>query len=137
MDKLNIPTLKEYSQLPLNEFDLLRYSIYVLDKEWNYRFVNRFAKENLGPKGLDLIEKNMWVEFPELAVDVAFNKLKANAESGISSNLVTTSPVTGQRLNIIGHSLNDCFLFFSTILPNKADLLNELRHEMSRTNGKG
>jgi PAS domain S-box-containing protein len=37
-----------------------------LDREWNYTYLNRRARELLAPKG-DLVGKNLWREFPEVA----------------------------------------------------------------------
>jgi PAS domain S-box-containing protein len=38
-----------------------------IDRNWNYSFLNRRAKELLSPKG-DLIGKNLWEEFPDAAL---------------------------------------------------------------------
>jgi PAS domain S-box-containing protein len=37
-----------------------------IDRDWNFSFLNRRAKELLNPKG-ELIGKNLWEEFPEAA----------------------------------------------------------------------
>ena len=132
MDKFNLEGRTKYDQLPLQAFELWRASIYVLDKNWNCLFVNTFAKQITRGEERDFIGKNIWVKFPALTADPGFSILKKNMEAGLPTNLTTSSPITGHRINIIGHALSDCYLFFSTIIPNKAELLNELRNEMSK-----
>ena len=41
-------------------------SVASIDRNWNYSFLNRRAKELLSPKG-DLLDKNLWEAFPEAA----------------------------------------------------------------------
>jgi hypothetical protein len=134
MDKLRFTHYTEFAELPLDHFNELNFSVYVLDKNWNYLFVNRFVKKNLGDKATDLIGKNMWEEFKELATDPSFILLKRNTEKGLDTNFITTSPVNSQRLNVIGHPLKDCYLFSASILPKKEDLIDELRNELTRKN---
>ena len=94
MDKFNFLGFKQYSDLPLEHFDEVKFSVYVLDKDWNYLFVNKFVKESLGAKGKGLRGKNMWEKFPELVYDSAFSLMKTNTEKGVSTNAITTSPIT-------------------------------------------
>jgi hypothetical protein len=132
VEKFNPAEFITYSELPLNQFDDKKLSIYVLDKEWNYLYVNDFVRKNLDGRSKDMLGNNMWKAFPELSIDSAFAKLKTETEQGRNTDLVTTSPLTGQRLNIKGFVLSDCFLFFATVLPDKSELLNELRSEMRK-----
>lgn len=133
MDKLNISREKELADLDFTEFNQLKYSVYVLDFNWNYIFVNDFVKQNLGTKGESLQGKNMWKTFTELAEDFSFLQLKQDAEKGKEVNFITTSPLTSQRLHVKGYSLKDCYFFYSSILPNKDELMNELRSSMMKT----
>ena len=103
-----------------------------MDFHWNYLFVNDFAKNNLGERGNDLIGHNMWETFEELTNDASFQLLKRNAEKGIASNMIVTSPVNGKRINIAGYTLTDCYYFSVSILPDKDDLIDELRHELEK-----
>lgn len=105
-----------------------------MDFTWNYLFVNAFAQNNLGERGRNLVGQNMWEVFVELTTDPSFLTLRKNSESGIRSNIITTSPVTRQRLNITGFPLEDCYYFTSSILPDKENLIDELRHELSKKN---
>ena len=132
MLKFNTSRFGQFSDLTLEHFNSLKFSVYVLDFNWNYLFVNDFVKQNLVEKAEDLVGKNMWAEFPELAVDPSFILLKKNTEKGLDTNIVTTSPINSQRLNIVGKPLKDCYFFFSTILPNKDELINELRGQLEK-----
>lgn len=130
MDKLHIPRDISYTELDLGEFNKLKYGIYLIDFNWNYIFVNDFVRANLGERGQGLAGKNMWATFTELAEDFTFTQLKQDAEKGLPVNFITTSPITRQRVSVKGYSLKDCYLFYSSILPQKEDLLNELRNSM-------
>jgi hypothetical protein len=132
MHKFSIVKYKKFSELPFHEFDNLKFSVYIIDFQWNYLFVNDFVRKNLGARGEGLVRSNMWTAFPELAKDSVFMLLKSNMEKGITTNLVTTSPLNGKRLNISGYVLDDCYYFSSSILPDKDDLLNEIRNELKR-----
>jgi len=133
MNHLDISKYSYFSELPLEQFNNYKISVYVIDKNWNYLFVNDFVKKNLGQRSEDIIGKNMWQEFKELAIDPSFLLLKKNTEKGLNTNLITTSPINSQRLNIIGNPLKDCYFFSSSILPKKEDLIDELRHELRNT----
>lgn len=127
MYKFPISAYKNFSELPLDEFNRFNFSIYLIDFKWNYLFVNDFVKKNLGEQAHNLIGKNMWEVFEKLAHDSAFLSLKRNMENRVATNIITTSPLNMQRLNIIGYALEDCYFFSSTILPDKEVLLNEIR----------
>lgn len=130
MNKFNVSSYSKFSDLPLDDFNKLKYSVYALDFNWNYLFVNDFVKKNLGARANNLAGKNMWQEFEELATDPAFALMRKNAEKGYKINIVTTSPINSQRLNIVGHALEDCWLFSASILPDKDELIDELRNEL-------
>jgi hypothetical protein len=133
MHKFPITGYKIFSELPLDEFNTLKFSVYIIDFNWNYLFVNDFVKKNLGKRADGIVGKNMWEEFKELAHDSAFRSLKANMDRRIPSNFITTSPLTGQRLNVVGYPLDDCFFFSSSILPDKDVLIAELRDVLPKS----
>ncbi len=130
MHKFPIANYQRFSQLPLEKFDQFNFSVYILDLEWNYLFVNKFAAERLGVQASDLVGQNMWKRFPELATDINFQNLRQNLENNVAVNFRTVSPVTLQRLNISGMKLEDCYYCTSSLIPNREDLLNELRQEL-------
>ena len=133
MQKLDISREKGLAELDLESFNKLRFGVYVIDFDWNYIFVNDFVRTNLGEQASDLKGKNMWKTFTALAEDFAFVQLKHDAEKGKVVDFITTSPITRQRMNIRGYSIKDCYLFYSSILPNKDELMNELRDSMLKT----
>jgi hypothetical protein len=132
MHKFPITEYKKFSELPFEKFNTLKFSVYIIDFNWNYLFVNDFVKQNLGDRASNLIGKNMWEEFKVLAADPSFQLLKKNTERGVSSNIIVTSPIDGKRLNITGYSLQDCYYFSSSILPDKDNLIDELRNELGK-----
>ena len=121
-----------YADLPLDVFNTQNISVYVLDFNWNYLFVNDFTTKNLGSRGMGLVGKNMWLTFPVLGADTVFNQLKDKTEKGLETNFITISPLTSQRINIAGRPLADCYLFSMSILPTKDDLMNDLRGQLNR-----
>ena len=134
MNRLEFSAGSAFADLPLEHFNSLKFSVYILDYEWNYLFVNDFVKQNLDKTSEEFIGKNMWDLFAELSADPSFMQLKNNTEKGLVSNFITISPLTSQRLNIMGYPLVDCFFFTSSILPKKEDLINELREALLKNN---
>jgi hypothetical protein len=132
MHKFPITEYHRFDELPLTRLNELNFSIYILDFNWNYMFVNEFVKKNLGSRAENLVGKNMWTVFPELAADPSFQQMKRNAEKRVLTNVTVISPINSQRINIIGYPLDDCFYFSSSILPDKNDLLQELRNELGK-----
>jgi PAS domain-containing protein len=130
MHKFPIAKYQRFEQLPLDEFDRLNFAVYILDFDWNYLFVNKVACERLGVEQPDLIGENMWKRFPALNSDINFQKLRQNLENNVAVNFRTVSPLTALRLNISGLALEDCYYCTSSVLPNREDLLNELRKEL-------
>lgn len=132
MHKFPIYEYKAFYELPLDKFDTFKFSVYILDFQWNYLFINDFVKNNLGERANDLIGKSMWLTFPELASDPVFAQIREKMERRIAVNVETNSPLTSKRLHITGYALEDCYFFTSSILPDKEELLNEIRMQLSK-----
>lgn len=132
MYKFPITEYSRFSELPFDRLNNLNFSVYILDKQWNYLFINDAVKKNLGEKAQNLIGKNMWETFPELLPHPAFQQLRKNTENGLKTNLVTTSPINMQRINVVGYPMEDCTYFSRSVLPDKEDLINELRGELNK-----
>lgn len=132
MNKLFFSGSTVFKELPFDYFDRLGFSVYVLDHNWCYLYVNEFVEKNLGKPASSLIGKNMWELYPELQTDPSFNQLRNNSEKGVMSNFITISPVTAQRLNVTGQPLHDCYFFTASVLPKKEDLIDELRGALPR-----
>jgi len=133
MQKLDIPQNARFEELKLEEFNALKYAVYVIDDRWNYLFINDYAASNLGARGNDLVGKNIWSQFEELRTDPAFIRMKSDIEKGLPVNITTTSPITNHRLNIVGYPLQDCYFFYASRLPKKDELLNELRTVLEKS----
>jgi hypothetical protein len=84
MHKFSITNYKKFSELPLDQFNTLKFSVYIIDFNWNYLFVNDFVKTNLGERGEGLVGKNIWTEFKQLASDPVFNRLRSNMDQRIN-----------------------------------------------------
>src|SRR5687768_4911095 len=107
MHKIPIDDYSRFQELPFKLFHEQRFGIYILDFEWNYLFVNSFACENLNLEAKDLIGNNMWQIFPAYKDDPIFAKMRKDVESGRAVDVITVSPVTHQRVNILSHKLGD------------------------------
>ena len=136
MNKYDISGYSKLSELPLDEFETMKFTIYVLDKFWNYIYLNFHGENILNCDREDLIGKNMWEHFGALSIDPTFIDLRKKSELGLNTNYLTISPLNSKKLNILGYPLSDCYLFFVSILPNKDDLINELRNEITKTKKK-
>ena len=132
MYKFPITQYSHFAELPLDELNRLKFPVYILDFNWNYLFINKAVEEHLGHRAENLIGRNMWESFPELGVDPAYKALKKNIEKGVVPRIETVSPVTAKRLSITGYALNDCYYFAASVLPDKKNLIDELRNELIR-----
>ena len=132
MHKFPIYEYKTFAELPLDRFNSFRFSVYLLDFKWNFLFLNSFARATQGERANDLIGKNMWTVFPELATDPAFINMKERIERRITCKFETMSPVTRRRVSITAYPLEDCYYFTSSILPDKDELLNEIRSQLKK-----
>ncbi len=130
MHKFPITEYKRFSELPLDKFNTLKFSVYILDFDWNYLFVNEFAKSLLGKRGEELVGKNMWEVFDELQHDPSFKEMRIKMEKRVTTNIIVVSPIHGRRQNITGYALEDCLYFSSSILPDKENLIEELRQQL-------
>jgi hypothetical protein len=128
--KFDVTKYSTFRQLPLQKFNSFNFGVYLLDKDWNYLFVNEFVVKNLGSRGEGLVGKNIWTHFKELASHPAFIKMKEDCERGFPCNFITTSPLTGQRLNVTGQPLSDCYYFSASVLPTKEEIISDLRKQL-------
>ncbi|MFD2163649.1 PAS domain-containing protein [Paradesertivirga mongoliensis] len=136
MHKFPIFNYSKFKELPLEQMDALRFSIYVLDFNWNYLFVNAFACNMIKRSREELLGKNMWEVFPVLEKDPSYMLMRKNAQNGHMSDISTVSPVTRQRVNIKDYRLEDCYYFSVSVLPNKESLMDELRDQLEKTKAK-
>lgn len=129
MYKFPISSYKRYAELPLNELDSQRFAIYIIDFNWNYLFVNTFACQTINKSKDDLIGKSL---FAGVELDPEYSLFLKKVEQGLVSNIITISPVTKKRVSVTGYPLEDCYYFAVSMLPDKQDLMNELRSELGK-----
>ncbi len=134
MYKFPITNYREFSDLPLDTLDRLRFSVYILDFEWKFLFLNDFARTYLNKDKKDLVGEVIWDAYPTLLNLPAFRQLKKSAENGAVIRVQTLSPLTSKRLSLTNYKLDDCYYLAASILPDKAQLLDELRDELTRRN---
>jgi len=115
----------------------LKFSVYILDFNWNFLFINQFVHNNLGKRAENAIGSNLWTTLPEIASDPIFKIMKKSIENGAVVNHTTISPINNQRVSVVGYALEDCYYFTSSILPNKQTLIDDLRSELSKKNRSG
>jgi hypothetical protein len=134
MHKFPITEYKRFEELPLDQLNDLKFSVYLVDFGWNFLFINNFAYKNHGKRVENSVGANLWTTFPELWNNPIFQIMKKNIEKGIVVNQITVSPINAQRVNIVGYALEDCYYFSSSVLPDKRDLIQELRDQLDKKN---
>jgi hypothetical protein len=122
-----ITDYRRFTDLPLDKLRPTRYKVYILDLNWNYLFVNDAVVRDLPDRRTDLIGMNMWEVFNELRRDPTFQQIRVDIEHQKAVDVTTTSPITRKRLRIFGWPMEDCYVFSVNMLPDKFELLNELR----------
>lgn len=132
MHKFPIFNYSKLDELPFADLNEQKFSVYIVDFNWNYIFVNEFACNMLHKTQEELHGRNMWQVYAELQNDASFAQLRRNTEENIISNITTVSPVTGERISITSYPLQDCYYFSVSILPKKDNLLNELRKQLKK-----
>jgi hypothetical protein len=118
-----------FAEIPLDQLEMLGSAICIVDFNWNCLFFNKFAYKRVNITE-EMIGKNVWSVFPVHAIHPDLRILKKNLERKKLINLITTSPLTGHRISIIGYILEDCFVLLSTTLTNKEDLITDLRNSL-------
>ena len=136
MPGVQITNYKTFSELPLEQFNSQGYPIFIVDFDWNYLFVNDFVRRQVGDRAGNLKGKNMWIAFKPLTADPVFRRLRSNLDKRIITNIVVTSPMTFQLLNIVGYPLDDCFYFSMTPIPEKNAMADNISSEFVKTGAR-
>lgn len=121
-----------YRELPLSELSTLPYSVYIVDYDWRYLFINDNAKKILGSLGEELIGRSALEVFKDPLFNDVFEKLTYNLEKKLPLDVTTYSPLRTSQTRIKGYPLNDCYVFCSVPMPATADVLKELRDELNK-----
>src|SRR5688572_14706121 len=97
--KFPIQSFDTFKSLPFEEFDKLRYSVFVIDYEWNYLYTNPYVAERLN--GISIINRNVrdiWEDHKHLNFQPLYNIVKNPVANHQPLSLKTHSPL---RNNII------------------------------------
>jgi PAS domain-containing protein len=121
-----------FSELPLNQYKTADSRIYILDSDGVILFVNQTVTSQLNLSADQFMGKSIWEIFPSLALDPDFQLLRRNVENNRFGQIITTSPVTGTRVSIVGYALKDCYFFSASMLMNKSDLINDLKRSLGK-----
>ena len=122
-----------FQEIPIDQLNTKKYSIYIIDYNWNYLFANSHAIEKSG--GISVIGKNIrsvWEEHPNFRFEPVYNLLKENVDQKKAFDLRSRSPITRKAIEIVGHPLADCYYFSIYELPDKESLIKELQSVLRR-----
>jgi hypothetical protein len=133
MHKFPIYNYKSYAELPLDEMDKQRFAIYLVSFDWKYLFINSFAFDVHGIQRDEASGAKLWDALAEkMSIDTQFKVFIEKVKSGEAANVTTISAITNKRVSITGYPLADCYYFAVTILPDKDDLISELRRQLKK-----
>lgn len=127
-----IDKYKFYQELPLAELNMVPYSVYVVDYEWRYLFLNDSAKKFLGPLAEELMGRSALEIFKDPMFREVFDRLSYNFNHKLPLDVAVYSPLRISQTRIKGYPLEDCYMFYSIPMPAKADVVNELREELKK-----
>ncbi|MBC8051950.1 MAG: hypothetical protein H7Y13_02700 [Sphingobacteriaceae bacterium] len=129
MHKFPISKYKRYSELPLDELNTQKFAIYLIDFNWNYLFANAVACEVLNKTQDEVVGTSA---FAGIEVDPEYSLFLKKVENGSVATINTISPATRKRVSVTGYPLEDCYYFAVSVLPDKEDLMNELRSQLKK-----
>jgi hypothetical protein len=132
MHKFPIYNFKNCAELPYEDLNALKFAVYILDFNWNFLFANSIGCSNLKATLDDLKGENLWKMFGNTNNDPQFKTIITDVESRRASNITTVSAITGRRVNVTGYPLEDCYYFSVSLLPDKEDLINDLRSQLGK-----
>lgn len=121
-----------YADLPLGILDELKYSIYVIDYDWIYLFINKNARDAFGRLADKLIGQSAIEIFSDSRFYSVFEKIRHSVATKIPLHTIVDSPLRGRQIVLKGYPLQDCYYFSAGVLPGKQEVLDELREELKR-----
>jgi hypothetical protein len=127
---------KRFDQLPLSVLDELPFSVYIVDYNWVYRFINRSARQAFGALADKLIGQNVFEVFRDKRFEQIFLGIKGDVDRRVAIHKIVESPLRGSQVILKGIPLEDCYYFTATIVPAKIEVLNELRDELNKRKSK-
>jgi hypothetical protein len=120
--------------LPLDKFEVTKSSIFIIDYNWVYLFVNKYARERIN--GMEVIGKSVqdiWKEYPHLNFKPIFEIINPGVMKRQRVVVKSKSPVTNKSIEIFGYPLADCYFFSVSELPDKESLIAELKTLLKRS----
>ena len=117
-----------FGELPLEELDNYKFSVYIIDYNWSYLFANEFAKKRLGQ--IDVVGKRIqqvWAENPQFNFQSIYSILKPVVDEQQPIQVRFKSPIDDRVVEINGYPLRDCYYFTVGEANDKAALIGELR----------
>lgn len=124
-----------FRDIPLAALDKLNYSVYLVDYNWVYLFINKNARTVFGNLADTLIGRSAIDAFKDPMFDNIFAKLQRGVVERIALHESVHSPLRGQQIKIKGYPLLDCYFFSVTTFPGKVEIVDELREELKRRKG--
>lgn len=124
---------QSFKELPLQEFNSGKESIYIIDYSWNYLFVNAYTLKRLS--GINIVGKNIktvWKENPQFNFHPVYILLRDGVKQRSRISIKTKSPITAKAIEITGIPFKDCYFFSIAELPEKEALLDELKSFLKR-----
>jgi hypothetical protein len=132
LGEVSIKSYKWYKDIPLATLNQLPFSVYLIDYNWIYLFLNANSRSVFGELADKLIGKSAL----EIFSDSKFNTIFENVQSAVVNrspcDCTLYSPLRGRQVNIKGYPLEDCYYFSTTILPGKEEVLADLREQLNK-----
>lgn len=116
-----------FHQIPLDELDKLSHSIYIIDYNWKFLFVNQNCKDVFGQLGLALVGRSALTLFRDTQFKPIFDELAYSVNRRIAFQTVLYSPLRYKQVKVTGFPLDDCYFFSSIPLPGKDEVVDDLR----------
>lgn len=123
---------RRFEELPLEVVNNLPFSVYILDYNWVYLFINRNTRDIFGEEVGNLLGKSALEVFKDAKFKPIFDKIQHSLDNKTICNATIYSPLRGKQVTVKGFPLEDCYYFYTVVLPSKAELMDELREELHR-----
>ena len=65
-------------------------------------------------------------------IEPEFKMFIQKVREGQVANVTTVSAISRKRVSVTGYPLEDCYYFAVSILPDKEDLMRELRSQLNK-----
>jgi PAS domain S-box-containing protein len=88
-------SLVQYEDTQRGRFDILESisdAFFALDRGWLFTYVNSKAEQFWARTRADLLGKNLWEEFPQVADSEAFREIRRAMDEGVSTSFEAISP---------------------------------------------